>query len=167
MDRIFILLIIFIPTFFILAAPIIKGAPYLPIDRTRLKALFRLTKAKKSDKVADLGSGDGRIVIEFAKRGIESHGYEINPLLVIISKIKIKKSNLQNKAFIHWRSFWNIKFSNFNIITAYPVKDIMKSLEQKLKNRTTKGTKIILHIFKFPNWNYTKKMDHNYLYIKN
>ncbi|MBU0976707.1 MAG: hypothetical protein ABIE03_01710 [Patescibacteria group bacterium] len=166
MEKVLILLIILVPVFFIVAAPVIKGAPYLPIDKKRLKALLKLSEAKQGDKVVDLGSGDGRIVIEFAKKGIESHGYEINPILVLISKMKIRKAGLRNKAFIHWRSLWNIDFPKYSIITSYPVKGIMKSLEKKLQNRTTPRSKIILHIFKFPSWKYEKVLDNNYLYIK-
>ena len=36
--------------------------------------------------IVDLGSGDGRIVIEAAKRGIPAEGVELNPWLVLYSR---------------------------------------------------------------------------------
>src|SRR5690242_17121198 len=77
------------------------GGPYAPAALNRIETMVKLLKLKKGQKMVDLGSGDGRIVIEFAKRGIESHGYEINPILVFISRLKIKKLGLSNKAHIH------------------------------------------------------------------
>lgn len=37
-------------------------------------------------KVADLGSGDGRIVIALAKQGYRAAGYELNYWLVLYSR---------------------------------------------------------------------------------
>ena len=67
------------------------GAPFWSTNKKTLKKMIEFSKVKKEEKVADLGSGNGKIVIEFAKRGIESHGFEINPFLVWISRRKIKK----------------------------------------------------------------------------
>ena len=45
--------------------------------------MIEFSKIKKNEKVADLGSGNGRVVIEFAKlpNVKEVHGFEINPFL--------------------------------------------------------------------------------------
>src|SRR3989344_9046692 len=53
---------------------------------------------KKGEKVIDLGSGDGRLMIAFAKKGCSVEGVEINPILVLISKIWIRKAGLKDKA---------------------------------------------------------------------
>ncbi len=39
-------------------------------------------------KLFDFGSGDGRLVIEAAKRGYDARGVEINPYLYYLSKFK-------------------------------------------------------------------------------
>jgi len=36
--------------------------------------------------LVDVGSGDGRIVLEAARRGYKAHGVELNPWLVLYSK---------------------------------------------------------------------------------
>ena len=116
--------------------------------------------------MADLGSGDGRIVIEFAKKGIESHGFEINPFLVWISKRKIKKAGLENKAFIHKGSFWKKNFNEFNVVTIFGIDYIMKSLEKKLQKELPFNGKVISNAFKFPNWTPEIEKDYTYCYVK-
>lgn len=91
-----------IPLFFM-------GAPFLPSFRKRedidFRTLFNILRENKVNKIIDLGSGDGRIVIAFAEAGFESCGVELNPLLVWWSRRKIKKYQLENRAKIKWGNF--------------------------------------------------------------
>ena len=65
------------------------GAPFLPTLDNRTKDALDLLDLKPGDHLLELGSGDGRLLREAAKRGIRSTGYELNPLLVAYSQIKL------------------------------------------------------------------------------
>ena len=144
--------------------PIIFGAPFQPTSKYKIKKIIKLASAKKGDKILDLGSGDGRIVMSFAKKGLESHGYEINPLLVFISRRKIRKENLQDKAFIHWGNFWKENIDKYDVIILFQIGYIMNKLENKIKKEAKKNVKIISHDWKFPNLKISKKISKIYLY---
>lgn len=143
---------------------LLNGAPYAPTGSERLNNMILLAKAKKGEKMADLGSGDGRIVIEFAKKGLEAHGYEANPILVILSIRKIKKEKLEKKAFIHFKSFWGINFSYFDIITIYGIPYIMGRLGEKAEKELKPGSRLISSHFQLPNRKFIKEMGKVYLY---
>src|SRR5688572_32511111 len=49
---------------------------------TLFRSMLRMAEVKKDDYVIDLGSGDGRIIIEAAKRGARGLGVDIDPNLV-------------------------------------------------------------------------------------
>src|SRR5688572_29583519 len=85
---------------------IFRGAPFLPTYTQTADRMIEKLNLKQGDKFADLGSGDGRLVIAAAQKGAEAHGYEINPVLVLWSRQKIKRLRLEDRAFIHWKSFW-------------------------------------------------------------
>src|SRR3989344_5864801 len=136
---------------------LIFGAPYAPVAGNRIETMVKLLRPKKSDKFVDLGSGDGRIVIAFAKLGVESHGYEINPLLVAFSRYRIRKAGLHKKAFIHFKDFWLTDLSRFNAVTLYGIAHIMGRLEKKLKKELKPGSKITANYFKFPSTRELKK----------
>src|SRR4030043_1077634 len=89
-------------------ASVVKGGPYVPSDQKTIKKILDFLQIKKGEKIADIGSGDGRIVIALAKKGALAYGYEINPLLVIWSKIKISRGGLKGKAFVYWKNFWKV-----------------------------------------------------------
>lgn len=152
-------------TLYVLIRPIIRGAIYFPTRKEGIETMVRLAEIKPGQKLVDIGSGDGRILIAFAQQGIESHGYEINPLLVLISKIKIRRAGLQDKAFVHWRSFWKIDFSRFDVITIYGFPRIMASLGEKLKRELRPGTKIISNVYRFPQFVPAKTEGKIYLYV--
>ena len=165
-DILLIILIILLLIFAIWISSCFFGAPFQPSSNKALREIINLAKVKRGDRVADLGSGNGKIVIEFAKLGAEAHGYEINPLLVWLSRRKIKNLGLQKKAFIHSGNFMNSPLGKFNIITSFQISYIMPGLEKKLKKELKKGTKVISNTWKFPNWKPKRKIEHVYLYVK-
>lgn len=166
----YLILIILIPLITILSIffilPFLVGAPYEGIKEKPLKKMIKIANPKKEDIVVDLGSGDGRIVIEFAKKGIRAVGLEINPFLVIYSRRKIKKLGLEKTAKIYWKNFWREDFKKFSIITTFQYFTISKKLENKIKKECKKGTKIISHYWKFPNLKIKKEKEKIYLYQK-
>ena len=84
---------------------VFRGAPYVPTLKNDINRLFTVYRFKKNDVLVDLGSGDGRIVIAAAERGIRVVGYELNPFLAVLSRLRLKSAKLQN-AKIKFGDFW-------------------------------------------------------------
>jgi cyclopropane fatty-acyl-phospholipid synthase-like methyltransferase len=161
----FILGIILLFIFLFWASSFLFGAPFQPSSTRAVRDIIELSEVKKGQKIVDLGSGDGKIVIEFAKKGAEAHGFEINLFLVWISRIRIRKLGLQNNAFIHWGNFLRQNFSEFDTIISFQFIHFMPDLEKKLRRELRRGAKVISNTWKFPNWKPKKKLGHVYLYI--
>lgn len=123
-----------------------------------------LAAVTPGEKAIDLGSGDGRIVIALARAGAEAHGYEINPLLVWLGRREIKKAGLEKSAFIHWKDFWSVDFSNFNIVTVFGISHIMRVLKRKCRRELPAGARVVANSFPFPGWQFAEKANNVYLY---
>jgi hypothetical protein len=68
------------------------GAPYVPTRRKQVSQAFdELYQVKPGDVVVDVGSGDGIMLRAAVKRGARAVGYELNPLLVFITKLLSRK----------------------------------------------------------------------------
>lgn len=165
----FFLFLIFFILFFdlvvsILTVIVFRGAFFAKSSPKRIKNILKLANIKPGQKVVDLGSGDGRVVIAFAQKKALVMGFEVNPWLVWKSRLKIKKLCLQNRAKIVWKSFWQTELSKFNVIVVYGINYMMKKLEKKILKETKKGTKIISVYFKFPNLKIKQKLGDVYLY---
>lgn len=153
--------------FFVLPVFLTRGgAPYVPSRKEDIAKMISLAKIKPDDKAVDLGSGDGRIVIALARKGIEAHGYEISPALVLWSRIKIYFLGLSGLAFIHSDSFWNADLSDFSLVTLFGFKKIMGDLETKLDKELKPNSRIISNMFKMPNWQISGEDNGVYEYVK-
>jgi methylase of polypeptide subunit release factors len=145
---------------------LLKGAPFIPTKVQGVEKLLSMIHEKSRQKLVDIGSGDGRIVIAAAKRGIQSDGIEINPLLVWWSRRKIKEQHLEHLASIHSQDLWKTDFSSYDIATIFGVPYIMGRLEQKLLKEMRTGSQVISLGFQFPNWPPKEKRGAFYLYQK-
>lgn len=159
-----IMIILLLYIFVIAAYSLIRGAPYAALGSERLKTVIELLDIKKGERIADLGSGDGRIVIAAAKKGATAVGYEINYLLVLLSRKNIKKSGLKN-ASIRQKDFWSENYSSYDSITIYTLPHILPALGRKLKKELKPGSKVVSNYYKFPNWKIHKSKADVHLYI--
>ncbi len=129
--------------------------------------MVELSKVKRGEYVAELGSGDGKVAIAFARAGAFVDGYEINPILVWWSRWQIRRAGLNKNVHIYWRSFWNIDFGNYDVVSFFQIHYIMKKLEGKLKKELKEGCRIVSNKWEFPNLHYRKKKNSVYLYVLN
>ncbi|MCB0510048.1 MAG: methyltransferase domain-containing protein [Bacteroidetes bacterium] len=124
------------------------GAPYYPSNDLAVKRILKLAKLKEKDRIIEIGSGGGKIVIALAQRGYKVTGIEINPFLVIFSKIRIKRAGLSDKAEIKWGNLWQQSFKDYNILICYLFPVTMDKLYDKLKKELKPGSKIVSNSFK-------------------
>lgn len=148
----------------ILVYAMVRGAPYAPLGKQKIATMLNLLNVKSSERAVDLGSGDGRLVITLAKKGVIAYGYEINPLLVLIAKWKIRKLGLQNNAHIYWSDFWGKNLSSFDIATVYLAPHSMKAVESKLRRELKPNARVAVNYFPFPTWTPKKTIEKIYLY---
>src|SRR5690349_25007627 len=78
-----------------------KLAPYYPTPETIVERMLQLGGLKAGEKMFDLGSGDGRIVIMAAQKfHADAYGVELDKDLVKRSIEKIRQLGLEKNAHI-------------------------------------------------------------------
>ena len=83
---------------------VLFGAPYVPTLNSELTQAFtKLYPVGKQDVVVDLGSGDGRVLAAAVSRGATAYGYELNPLLVVFTKLRLGR-----RANVQLRDMWTV-----------------------------------------------------------
>ncbi|MGC9046561.1 MAG: hypothetical protein ACP5IC_00335 [Minisyncoccia bacterium] len=158
----FIFLILLVDIFL----SVLRFVPFVPSKKEKIPIILKLADPKPGEKMVDLGSGDGRLVIAFAEQGIESHGYEINLFLVLYSRWQIYRKHLQDKAFIHWNNFNKCNFKDYDIFVIYLFPEILEKFEDRFINETKPSVKIISNTFQFQKLKYALTQDSIYLYTK-
>ena len=163
----FLVLLTLIATLVVLACFLVlfKGAPYVATSNERVKKMIALASPLSGERAADLGSGDGRLVVALTESGAEAHGFEVNPILVWRSRRIIRQAGLSKRAKIFRKSFWRHNFSEYDIITVYGITYIMAMLEKKLRKELRPGSRVVSNGFAFPDWPIVKRDGNIYFYV--
>jgi protein-L-isoaspartate O-methyltransferase len=127
-----------------------QGPAFVPTLKTTVEQMVAVSEIKAGMKAADLGSGDGRVVIAMAKAGGIATGFEINPFLVWYSRSKIRKLGFSDRVKIQSSSFWNQDLGEYDIITIFGINHVMERLGQKLALELKPGAVVISNAFRIP-----------------
>ncbi|XP_067407191.1 adenine nucleotide translocase lysine N-methyltransferase isoform X4 [Emydura macquarii macquarii] len=88
--------------------PLRLQVPYVPSSAKQVENVMSLLKGR-SGKMVDLGSGDGRIVLEAYKRGFSpAVGYELNPWLLRLSNYRAWRAGCYGKVFYQQQDLWKL-----------------------------------------------------------
>lgn len=131
---------------------LLRGAIYLPSHPAAVEQMVRALHVRPGERAVDLGSGDGRIVIALAKAGAIAVGYEVNPILVWLSRLNIRQAGVAERATIVRKSFWRASFTDIQCVTVFGMTHIMRELEAKLQRELPSGARVASNGFRFPGW---------------
>lgn len=154
---------IIVIVFLVFGFVVFFGAPYLPTLKNSGKAALDLLALKPGQTLLELGSGDGRFMREAAKRGLKVVGYEINPILYLVSRTTTWKYRSQVK--IVWGNFWKAEWPDHDGIYVFLIDKYMEKLDKKIKTKSKKGVKLASNSFKIPGKKPALETYGVYLYI--
>lgn len=151
---------------FVFGFVVLRGAPYVPSQRKYIQQAFQeLYPISKSDVLVDIGSGDGVVLREASKLGAKTIGYEINPILALISRLL----SLNNtKISVRFVDFWFSHLPNdTTVVYVFATSSIVEKIKVWLQNETNNLDRPIYLIsfgFKIVGMSEQKKVGAYYLY---
>ena len=131
---------------------VFEGAPYVPTKRKDVRRALKLAKLKPGELIVDLGSGDGRLLAEAAERGYRAIGYELSPILVLISRLTLRK--YRDSVTVRNTNFWYTKLpDDTKVVFVFLAGPFMKRLArymQREANRLGRSIELISYGFELP-----------------
>ena len=118
--------------------------PYVQTPMEIVERMLRMAEVKKDDYVIDLGSGDGRIIIEAAKRGARGLGVDLDPALVKHATENAKRAGVEDRAQFAVRDIFETDLSAATVVAFYLLPDFNAKLLPRLL-RLKPGTRIVSH----------------------
>ena len=128
--------------------PMLYGAPFLPTRPSRVKAALDLLDLKPGQTVLELGSGDGRMLREAARRGIRAVGYELNPILVLYTRILALR--YRGLISVRCRNYWHETLPACDGIYVFLLTPYMARLDTKIKQEKQGHPKLVSFAFTIP-----------------
>jgi protein-L-isoaspartate O-methyltransferase len=128
-------------------------APYFPTPPSVVEKMLQIGELKKGEKMFDLGSGDGRIVIMAAKKfGAYATGVELEESLYGQSMAEIKRQNLTKTARIIHGDVTKQDYSSADLLTVYLLPNSNIKIRPMLEKQLRKGARVVAHDFEFAGW---------------
>lgn len=131
---------------------LISGAPYVPTLTKQAELALDMLALESGETLLELGSGDGKILLAAARRGWNAVGIELNPILVIFSRLRTWRYRRQVK--IIWGNMWlTSKWPQADGIFAFQLPKHMQKLDDTINQWHTKPVKLVSFAFPMPNKN--------------
>lgn len=134
-----------------------KDVPYVPTPKNVVERMMELAEVDTGDYVIDLGSGDGRIVIEAARQGAVGHGVEIDPEKIAMARENAEEAEVDDQVMFLKQDLFKSDFSRASVVTMYLLPAINNKLQPKLMEELDPGTRIVSHSFDIDGWEADKK----------
>jgi len=128
-------------------------APFLPTPNYVIAEILSKARVGKDDILYDLGSGDGRIVIEAARQtGCRAVGIEIDADLVDDSRQNAARAGVQDRVRFIVADIFTEDFSEATVLTLYMGSHVNLRLRPKLLRDLKPGTRVASYTFDMGEW---------------
>jgi SAM-dependent methyltransferase len=128
-------------------------APFITTPDDVVERMLRLADTGPADLVADLGSGDGRIVIAAARKfGARGLGIELDSQLVDVSRENARRAEVSDRVSIIQGDVLVSDFSKASVVTVYLLPSLIVQLQSRFIYELKPGTRIVSHAFGMAGW---------------
>ena len=148
----------FLLCFLLVAAPVLADenewrVPFITTPGDVVERMLEMAGTGPDDLVADLGSGDGRIVIAAARRfGARGLGIELDEKLARDSRDNARSAGVADRVTIVQGDVLVADFSKASVVTVYLLPGLIEKLQTRFITELKPGTRIVSHAFRMTGW---------------
>ena len=134
--------------------------PYVQTPSNVVDVMLDMAAPNADDYLVDLGSGDGRIVIQAAKKhAVRGHGIEIDSALVRTSNQAAKREGVADKVSFVNGNLFVMDLSRASVLTMYLLPQLNIQLRPRLLSELRPGTRVVSHDFDMGDWKPDQKRE--------
>jgi hypothetical protein len=132
------------------------GAPYVPTLSPQTKLALDMVALQPGETLLELGSGDGKVLVAAAQRGLNVVGVELNPILVLVSRVRTWRYRKQVR--VVWGNLWQCnKWPQCEGIFVFLLPKYMKRLDYAINGWHTRPVRLVSFAFPIPQKKTTKR----------
>ncbi len=134
--------------------------PFVVSPDAVVERMLYLAQPKAGERLVDLGSGDGRIVIEAAKRfGARGLGVEIDPRLVDLARENARRAGVESLATFEVRDLFETDLRGVSVVTMYLLPEVNLKLLPRFIDQLKPGARIVSHDYDLGPWPFDEMIE--------
>ena len=127
--------------------------PFVPTPPEVIDRMLEMARVTSDDVIYDLGSGDGRILIQAAKRyGVRGVGIEIDGDLVRTARNNAVKEKVDHLVEFREQDALTADVSQASVVTLYMLPEFNAKLRPILDQQLKPGSRVVSHDFPIEGW---------------
>ena len=135
-------------------------APSVPTSPEVIDAMLKLATVRESDRLYDLGSGDGRIIIRAAeKRRVNAVGIEFDEELCRVTRLAIRERHLEGRVRVIQGDILEQDLSEASVVTVYLLPKSLGKIAALLQTQLKKGARVLSVNDEIPGWKFTQRVN--------
>jgi len=127
--------------------------PFVPTPPEVIDRMLEMAQVKSGDIIYDLGSGDGRIIIQAAERyGVRGVGIEIDADLVRKAQDNAFREKVDHLVEFREQDALTVDVSQASVVTLYMLPEFNAKLRPILDQQLKPGSRVVSHDFPIEGW---------------
>lgn len=129
-----------------------KDVVWVPTPPQVIDFMLDMAKATPRDFVVDLGSGDGRIVLGAARRGIKARGVELNADLVQLSREEAERMGVSQHAEFVVQDMFKADLTQTSVLMTYLLPHLNRRVRPMALAQMKPGSRVVTYAFHMGEW---------------
>jgi SAM-dependent methyltransferase len=125
---------------------------YEPSPPEVVRAMLDLAAVGPRDVVYDLGCGDGRVVVEAARRGARGVGVDIDPERVREARANVRAAGVEDRVEIREGDLFATDVSAATVVTLFLQRELNLRLRPRLLAQLAPGARVVSHWHDMGDW---------------
>jgi len=127
-------------------------APYVATPMPVVRRMLEMAEVGEGDVLVDLGCGDGRIVVEAAKRGARGLGVDLDPQRIAESHQLAASEGVEDRVEFRVEDAMTTDLTGATVVTLYLLPESNALLRPVLERRLAPGARVVSHNYEIDGW---------------
>lgn len=126
---------------------------FIPTPADAAAAMLKLAELEPSDRVYDLGCGDGRLLIQAAVNyGVQGVGIDVDAALLNQARRNTHQANVGHRLSFTQGNLFEADLRGATVVLIYLLPHLNLRLRSRLLTQLEAGARIVSHMFDMGDW---------------
>lgn len=126
--------------------------PYAGTRPEVVRLMLDMAGVRAGDRVVDLGTGDGRVLLAAAARGAGGLGVDIDPVLVEEARAEADRQGAGRRVAFRVEDLFRTPLRDADVLAMFLLPEVNLKLRPRILSEMRPGARVVSHAFDMGDW---------------